>query len=53
MVERTFAWWSGLRRMSRDYEYQVKSIEALIYAGMTCLMLRRVIRTKACASPAG
>ena len=25
IVERTFAWWGGLRRLSRDYEYQVES----------------------------
>ncbi|MBF6590024.1 MAG: transposase, partial [Ktedonobacterales bacterium] len=43
-VERTFAWWGGLRRLSRDYEYQVESSEALIYAGMTRLMLRRMTR---------
>ncbi len=42
IVERTFAWWGGLRRLSRDYEYQVESSEALIYAGMTRLMLRRM-----------
>lgn len=44
IVERTFAWWGGLRRLSRDYEYQVESSEALIYAGMTRLMLRRLTR---------
>ena len=44
IVERTVAWWGGLRRLSRDYEYQVESREALIYAGMTRLMLRRMTR---------
>ncbi len=44
IVERTFAWWRGLRRLSRDYEYQVESSEALIYARMTRLMLRRMSR---------
>jgi putative transposase len=53
IVERTFAWWGGLRRLSRDYEYQVESSEALIYAGMSHLMLRRMARTAACSSPAG
>lgn len=53
IVERTFAWWSGLRRLSRDYEYQVESSEALIYAGMSRLMLRRMTRATACSSPAG
>ena len=45
IVERTFAWWGGCRRLSRDYEYQVESSEALIYAGMIRLMLRRMTRT--------
>lgn len=53
IVERTFAWWGGLRRLSRDYEYQVESSEALIYAGMSHLMLRRMTRASACSSPAG
>lgn len=53
IVERTFAWWGGLRRLSRDYEYQVESSEALIYAGMSQLMLRRMTRATACSSPAG
>jgi putative transposase len=53
IVERTFAWWGGLRRLSRDYEYQVESSEAVIYAGMSRLMLRRMTRATACSSPAG
>ncbi len=54
IVERTFAWWGGLRRLSKDYEYQVESSEALIYAGMIQLMLRRLARSPATASlPAG
>jgi putative transposase len=47
IVERTFAWWGGLRRLSKDYEYQVESSEALIYAGMSHLMLRRLARHQA------
>jgi putative transposase len=53
IVARTFAWWGGLRRLSRDYEYQVESSEALIYAGMSHLMLRRLTRAPLCSSPAG
>jgi len=53
IIERTFAWWGGLRRLSRDYEYQVESSEALIYAGMSRLMLRRMTRSLAGSSPAG
>src|SRR5262249_33214030 len=53
IVERTFGWWGGLRRLSKDYEYQVESSEALIYAGMSHLMLRRMTRAGARSSPAG
>ena len=53
IVERTFAWWGGLRRLAKDYEYQVESSEALIYAGMSRLMLRRITRANVCSSPAG
>ena len=44
IVERTVAWWNGFRRLARDYETQVESSEALIYVGMTQLMLRRLSR---------
>jgi putative transposase len=51
IVERTFSWWGGLRRLSKDYEYQVESSEALIYAGMSHLMLRRLTRLPAAQTP--
>ena len=53
LVERTFAWWGGLRRLSKDYEYEVESSEALIYVGMSHLLLRRLARPAAHSSPAG
>lgn len=53
IVERTFAWWGGLRRLSKDYEYQVESSEALIYAGMSYLLLRRLARAMPTGLPAG
>src|SRR5258708_33713643 len=37
IVERTFAWWGGLRRVARDDEYQVEARAGLIYAGMSHL----------------
>ena len=43
----------GCRRLSKDYEYQVESSEALIYAAMSHLMLRRLTRSPARSSPAG
>jgi transposase len=42
VVERTFAWISRNRRMSRDYEFLARTTEALIYVTMIRLMLRRL-----------
>jgi len=41
IVERTFAWFNGYRRLNRDYEKSVLSSETMIYLGMTQLMMRR------------
>lgn len=49
IVERTFGWWSSLRRLATDVEYQGESSAAMIYAGMIGLMVRRLARS---ASPA-
>ena len=53
IVERTCSWFGGFRRLSKDYEYQVESSEALIYAAMSHLMLRTLTRSSAPSSPAG
>jgi putative transposase len=42
VVERTFAWLGQSRRLSKDYERLCKSSEALIYATMSRLMVRRL-----------
>ena len=42
VVERTFAWLSRCRRLSKDYEAIPETTEAWIYASMTHLMLRRL-----------
>ncbi len=42
VVERTFAWLGNYRRLSKDYEYWVYNADAMIYAAMTHLMLRRL-----------
>ena len=42
--ERTFAWLGKYRRLSKDYEALPETSEALIYAAMSRLMLRRLAR---------
>jgi putative transposase len=42
VVERSFAWISHNRRMSKDYERLCASSEAFVYAGMSRLMVRRL-----------
>ena len=42
VVERTFAWLTQCRRLSKDYEVLPASSEAMIYLAMTRLMIRRL-----------
>jgi putative transposase len=49
IVERTFSWFGGFRRLSKDYESELESSEAMIYAAMSHLLLRRLAKQK----PAG
>ena len=42
IVERTFAWLSTWRRLSKDYELLPSSEEAWIYIAMIRIMLRRL-----------
>ncbi len=42
VVERTFAWLTQSRRLSKDYERLLVSSEAMIYIALTRLMLRRL-----------
>jgi putative transposase len=44
VVERTFAWLSHNRRMSKDYERLCATGEALIYVAMIRLMVKRLAR---------
>ncbi len=43
VVERTFAWLSNNRRLSKDYERYCQTSETFIYVAMTRLMLRRLV----------
>lgn len=42
IVERTLAWLGRYRRLSKDYEAQPESSEAMIYLGMINLMVHRL-----------
>jgi putative transposase len=42
VVERTFAWLDGYRRLSKDYEYLPESSEAMIRLAMINLMVHRL-----------
>jgi putative transposase len=44
VVERTFAWFSRYRRLSKDYEYLPRSSEAFVYLASIHLMTRRLSR---------
>jgi putative transposase len=44
VIERTFAWITRKRRMSRDYEFLAETTEALIYVAMIRLMVRRLAK---------
>jgi putative transposase len=46
VVERTFSWFGHFRRLSKDYEYLPTRSEAMIYAAMVHLMLRRLAPTE-------
>ena len=41
IVERTFAWMSKYRRLSKDYEYFPSTAESMMYLSMSRIMLRR------------
>ncbi|MCP4358963.1 MAG: IS5 family transposase [Chloroflexi bacterium] len=47
VVERTFGWLGRYRRLSKDYEALPETSEALIYAAMVRLMLKRLARDPA------
>lgn len=42
IVERTFGWLGRYRRLSKDYEEQIPSCEAMIHLAMINLMLHRL-----------
>jgi putative transposase len=42
VVERTFGWLTGCRRLNKDYELLPESSEAFIYIAMIRIMVRRL-----------
>jgi putative transposase len=42
VVERTFAWLVRFRRMSKDYEFNTSTSEAMIHLAMINIMTRRL-----------
>jgi putative transposase len=46
VVERTFAWLSTWRRLSKDYEVLPSSDEAWMYVAMSRIMLRRLAQNQ-------
>ena len=42
VIERTFGWFGGYRRLIRDYEYLPEMSEAMVRTAMIRLMIRRV-----------
>ena len=46
VVERTFGWLGRYRRLSKDYEGLTESSQALIYAAMIHIMIRRMAKIK-------
>ena len=42
IVERTFGWFVGYRRLSKDYERDPRVSETMVYVAMIHLMLRRL-----------
>jgi len=47
--ERTFAWLGNYRRLSKEYEYWVYTSDAMLYAAMVHVMVRRLARLQAAA----
>lgn len=48
VVERTLAWISRNRRLTRDYERYARTVAAFVRLAMVRLMLRRLTRSTAC-----
>ena len=44
VVERFFAWINRNRRLAKDFEATIESVEAFLYAASSILLLRRLAR---------
>ena len=46
MVKRFFAWINRNRRLAKDFEATIESVEAFLYAASAVLLLRRLARLR-------
>jgi transposase len=44
VVERSFAWINRNRRLAKNFEASIESVEAFLYAVSSLLLLRRLAR---------
>ena len=51
VAERAFGWLSQYRRLSKDYEVLTETSEAMIYAAIIHLMVRRLVRHAQTSGP--
>lgn len=51
VVERTFGWFNHYRVLSKDYEVLPRNSEAVVYAAMIHLMVRRLARQSTASLP--
>lgn len=42
IVDRTFSWFGGYRRLSKDYEYLPEVSEAMVRLSTVRMMIRRI-----------
>ena len=42
VVERTFSWFGGYRRLSKDYEHTISSTESFIMIAHSMMLLKRL-----------
>jgi len=49
IVERSFAWISCSRRLTRDFERYARTVAASVRLAMICIMLKRLTKPSLCS----